>query len=57
MQGDASLPLVSIVVPVYNSEPFLDELLDSVAGQTYDALDVILVDDGSSDSSFRMCEI
>lgn len=57
MQGDASLPLVSIIVPVYNSEPFLDELLDSVAGQTYDALDVILVDDGSSDSSFRMCEI
>lgn len=56
MQGGASLPLVSIIVPVYNSEPFLDELLDGVANQTYDVLDVILVDDGSSDSSFRMCE-
>lgn len=56
MQGDASLSLVSIVVPVYNSELFLDELLDSVAGQTYDNLDVILVDDGSSDSSLGICE-
>lgn len=56
MQDDASLPLVSIVVPVHNSEPFLNELLDSVAGQTYDTLDVVLVDDGSSDSSLGICE-
>lgn len=48
-------PLVSIVVPVYNVEQYLDECLESIASQTYDNLEIILVDDGSTDSSSAIC--
>lgn len=51
-----ALPLVSIVVPVYNAERYLADLLECISGQTYSALEVIIVDDGSTDSSFRICE-
>lgn len=44
-------PRLSIVVPVYNVESYLAECLDSVLAQPYDDLEVILVDDGSTDSS------
>ena len=44
-------PLVSVVVPVHNVEGYLREALDSVLGQTHRELDVVLVDDGSTDSS------
>ncbi len=47
--------LVSIVVPVYNVERFLRTCLDSIIGQTYSKLEIILVDDGSTDSSLNIC--
>ena len=43
--------LVSVVVPIYNVEAFLRDCLDSIRGQTYRDLEVILVDDGSTDGS------
>ncbi|CEG29091.1 glycosyltransferase family 2 protein [Bacillus sp. B-jedd] len=43
--------LVSIIIPVYNSAPFLKECLDSVAAQTYRPLEVIIINDGSTDNS------
>ena len=43
--------VLSIVVPVYNVAPYLDECLASIAGQTYTDLEVVLVDDGSTDDS------
>jgi glycosyltransferase involved in cell wall biosynthesis len=46
-----SKPLVSVVVPVYNGERFLAECLESVLAQTWRPLDVIAVDDGSTDRS------
>jgi CDP-glycerol glycerophosphotransferase len=42
---------VSVIVPVYNVEDYLDECLDSVRGQTYERLEILLVDDGSTDAS------
>lgn len=49
-------PLVSVIIPVYNVEEYLPRCMDSVIGQTYDNLEVILVDDGSTDGSGDICE-
>jgi len=48
--------LVSIVVPVYNSENYLHRCLESIAAQTWPQLEVILVDDGSTDGSSILCD-
>ena len=49
-------PAVSVVVPVYQTEPWLRECLDSVVSQTYRNLEIILVDDGSEDDGGRICD-
>lgn len=49
-------PMVSVIIPVYKAEQFLDECLNSIIGQDYPALEIILVDDGSPDSSPKMCD-
>ncbi len=54
MNSTESQPLVSIVVPVYNSAAYLPEMLDSVLGQTYGNLEVICVNDGSRDDSLEV---
>lgn len=46
-----SSPLVSIVIPCYNHQKFIERCLDSVAAQTYEKLEVIIIDDCSSDNS------
>lgn len=48
--------LVSIVVPVYNDEKYINECVDSIIGQTYTRLEIILVDDGSTDCSGAICD-
>ena len=49
--------LISIVIPVYNVEPYLDECLESVVNQTYENIQIILVDDGSTDGSGQKCDL
>lgn len=48
--------LVTIVVPIYNVEAYLHECVDSILGQSYSNLEIILVDDGSLDSSGKICD-
>lgn len=47
---------VSIVVPVYNVEPFIEKCLESILAQTYSNVEVLLIDDGSTDSSGKICD-
>lgn len=49
-------PKISIIVPVYNSEKFLGSCLDSILSQSFRDFELILVDDGSRDSSPRICD-
>ena len=48
--------MISIVVPVYNAEKYLKKSIESILNQTYPAWEMILVDNGSEDNSFRICK-
>ncbi len=48
--------LISIIVPVYNSEKYLERCLKSIIKQTYKELEIILIDDGSTDMSNQICK-
>lgn len=48
--------LISIIVPIYNVERYLDRCMDSILHQTYKNIEVIMVDDGSPDSCPQMCD-
>lgn len=50
------LPLISVIVPVYKVEKYLDKCIRSIADQTYRNLEIILVDDGSPDRSGAICD-
>ena len=48
--------LLSVIVPVYNSEKYIKKCVDSILAQTYPQVEIILVNDGSSDSSGIICD-
>lgn len=49
-------PLISVIVPIYNTEKYLKNCIESIINQTYCHLEIILVDDGSTDSSLEICK-
>lgn len=53
---DNNLPLISVIVPVYKVEKYLDRCVESIVNQTYKNLEIILVDDGSPDNCPQMCD-
>ena len=48
-------PLITIIIPVYNTEKYIARCLDSVVKQTYKELEILVIDDGSTDSSYQIC--
>lgn len=56
MQAKSNDPLVSVIIPVYMVQEYLDQCIQSVTSQTYKNLEIILVNDGSKDNSPSICE-
>ena len=48
--------MISVIIPVYNTEKYLPRCIESVLAQTYRDLDIILIDDGSWDNSGKICD-
>lgn len=51
------IPKISVIVPVYNSAMFLEKCLDSIINQTFIDFELIIIEDGSDDSSARICDV
>ena len=49
-------PLVSIIIPVYNQKKYLNDCMRTVINQTYSNLEILLIDDGSTDGSAFICD-
>lgn len=49
--------LISVIIPVHNTEKYIDECVESVVNQSFKQIEIILVDDGSTDSSSNICDI
>lgn len=56
MENTETLPLISVIVPVYNVKHYIGKCLQSICGQTYKNLEIIVVDDGSTDGSGEICD-
>lgn len=53
---DKPMPLISIIIPIYNLATYLFQCIHSITVQTYENLEIILVDDGSTDNALEICE-
>ena len=53
---DESKPLISVVIPIYNVEDYLERCLATVRQQTYPRIEILLIDDGSTDASGKICD-
>ena len=57
MESRTKQEQISVIIPVYNVAPYLDQCLESVCGQTYRNLEILLIDDGSTDESGAICDM
>lgn len=56
MEMKVALPCVSVIIPIYNSEKYLDRCIDSICNQSYTNLEIILINDGSKDRCLSICK-
>ena len=56
MNPKSSTPYISVIVPIYNAEKYLDRCFSTKLGQTFTDFELILVDDGSTDGSGEICD-
>ena len=54
--SEEAVDKISIIVPIYNAEKYIDKALQSICGQTYENIEILLIDDGSGDNSLKRCE-
>ena len=50
------MPLISVIIPIYNTERLLPKCIESVLAQTLSDIEIILIDDGSTDESGKICD-
>ena len=48
-------PLISVIVPVYNGQDYLEDCIDSIEKQTYENTEIIIINDGSTDDTASVC--
>ena len=53
---EVSTPIISIIMPIYNSENYMSRSIDSVLTQSFDNFELILINDGSNDNSAHICD-
>lgn len=51
------MPKISVIIPVYNAEKFIERCVNSILYQTFKGIEIILVDDGSTDKSYEICKV
>lgn len=51
-----NIPTISVIVPVYNTEKYLNQCIDSILAQTFTDFELLLIDDGSTDNSAMICD-
>lgn len=56
MDSNNRKPIISIIIPIYNTEDYLVDCFDSIINQSYRNFEVILVNDGSTDNSYKICQ-
>ena len=49
-------PVVSVIIPVYNTKQYVSRCLDSILNQSFTNVDILLIDDGSTDGSGKLCD-
>lgn len=54
--NETNQPLISVIVPVYNIIPYLPRCVESLQKQTYPELEILLIDDGSTDDTPALCD-
>lgn len=55
-KNEIQMELVTVIIPIYNAEPYLERCINSIICQTWKKIEIILIDDGSTDSSLDLCK-